>query len=53
MSGILATKSQKDFLKSLMAQLGYDEQDLEIDLERLTVRQASKLIDDLKNELEG
>jgi|BioPla2DNA2_1021312.scaffolds.fasta_scaffold58697_2 hypothetical protein len=47
----MATPAQKEYIEKLMAKLGYDEQDINID--QLSVPEASKLIDDLKKELYG
>ena len=47
------TKAQLDYAKDLMEKLGYDEQDLGIDLDRMDRADMSKLIYDLKREYEG
>lgn len=45
------TPAQMSYLRRLMRDLGYDEQDLEIDVERLSKAKASKLIEELDAEL--
>ncbi len=47
------TKAQIDYAKDLMEKLGYDEQDLGIDLDRMDRVEMSKLIGNLKREYEG
>lgn len=47
----LATKAQKEYIEILMEKLDYDEQDLDIDLDTITRKRASELINDLKDEL--
>ena len=44
-------KAQINYAKDLMAKLGYDEYDY--DLETMTRKEMSDLIDDLKKEWEG
>ena len=45
------TKAQIDYAKDLMAKLGYDEEDY--DLDRMSRAEVSNLIDELKKEWEG
>ena len=47
------TKAQLDYAKDLMEKLGYDEQDLGIDLDRMDRAEMAKLIGNLKKEYEG
>jgi len=46
-----ATRAQIEYIELLMDKLGYDEQDLDIDLENLSKEKAGELIDSLKAEL--
>ena len=48
-----ATMAQINYLKGLMRELGYDEEDLGIDIDSITKSEASRLIDGLKSELYG
>lgn len=45
-----ATKDQVRYLTDLMRDLGYDEQDLEIDLSRVSKTDAGRLISELAKE---
>jgi hypothetical protein len=45
--------TQAEYLQLLMSKPGYDEQDLGIQVERLSKKEISKLIDELKKELYG
>ncbi len=47
----MPTKAQIDYAKDLMAKLGYDEYDY--DLDTMTATEVSELITDLKEEWEG
>ncbi|MBR1760914.1 MAG: hypothetical protein IJ741_07020 [Schwartzia sp.] len=47
------TKAQLDYAKDLMEKLGYDEQDLEINLDRMDRMEMAQLIGELKREYEG
>lgn len=47
----LATPKQIAYIEKLMRECGYDEQDLDINLGRITKMEASRLIDELRQEV--
>lgn len=47
------TKAQLDYAKDLMAKLGYEEDDLGVDLDHMNRAEVSELIEGLKKEWEG
>lgn len=46
-----ATKKQAELIRALDAKLGYDSEDRDFD--KMTVAEASSIIDELKDEWEG